>query len=237
MIRMTTREERSPFGIYPQWVHLLIGLRRIPLAQFIEQRVERPLIQRWQTQTTSDFDENLRYVRPTSGLIAISFRPGNAQPFSRDKTEACVYPNLYVGRKSAWATPLSLSIDSLALYSCDRRVHAHSIKSVYTRSIPIIKSHHVVSSCVSRIYDMTLHARGAFGEINRGERSRARTQCFISFSLTLTAICCNFCRRLNPKCCGITNCARTKTSFYPCAKRVIAVLFRHETIRLMNPLV
>jgi len=186
----TQAMREDPLDIYPQWAHLLIGLRRIPLAQFIEQRVERPLIQRWQTQTTSDFDENLRYVRPTSGLIAISFRPGDAQPFSRDKTEACVYPNLYIGRKSAWAIPLSLSIDSLVLYTCDRRVHAHSIKSVYTRSIPIIKSHHVVSPCVSRIYDMTLHAHGAFGEINRGERSRARTQCHLHLFLfpTLEAI-------------------------------------------------
>lgn len=129
-------------------------------------------------------------IRPTDVGVNCHFLSSreHAQPFSRDKTEACVYPNLYVGRKSAWAIPLSLSNDSLALYSCDRRVHAHSIKSVYTRSIPIIKSHHVVSSCVSRIYDMTLHARGAFGEINRGERSRTRTQCSISFSPILVAI-------------------------------------------------
>ena len=40
-------------------------------------------------------------------------------------------------------------------------------------------SYHRASAAL--YYDMTLHARGVFGEINRGERDRGRTQCSFFF--------------------------------------------------------
>jgi len=87
-------------------------------------------------QTTFDSNENLRYVRPTSGLIAISFRPAfNPLPGiklkrkqererererkrerererERGRGRTRVYPNLYVSRKLAQAIlppPISLN--------------------------------------------------------------------------------------------------------------------------------
>jgi len=127
----------------------LLALEESPLFSLSNKSLRA--IQRWQTQTTFDSNKNLRYVRPTSGLIAISFRPAfNPLPGTKLKRkrkrerereregERAFTPiyTLVVSRLKLFCLPQSLSIEptplSPVLCSCDRRVHAHSIKSVYT---------------------------------------------------------------------------------------------------------
>lgn len=105
----------------------------------------------------SDSDENLRYVRPsvqptdrpTSGLIAISFRPA-FNPFPGTKPERAFTP-IYTSVISRPSPPSRSRFPFRRSFVRTIDMSTPIRLKAYTRSIPIIKSHHVVSSCVSRI--------------------------------------------------------------------------------------
>lgn len=114
-------------------------------------------------------------------------------------------------------------------------------------------SYHRASAALR--YDRARTPAGLFGEVNRGERSRALTilhplSLYLSPSIPpifrssrLTSLSPErqyngaifAVDRASPECCSITNCTGTKTGFYSRAGgRAIAVLFRRDIARLSD---
>jgi len=132
--------QAAAYSTDPQWVHLLIGLRRISLGPVhpTNSWIARSTMANANTRSNPERGTRISdtSVRP-SELIAISFR--SEQPFRRD---ARVHPDLYIASRSYVSIypPRSparscsgLPLSARFLCSRDRRVHAHSIKSVYMR--------------------------------------------------------------------------------------------------------